>query len=390
MGKLRVGVIFGSRSVEHAVSIITAHQVMGALDRSKYEVIPIYITRDGIWVTGDDLLQLRNFKNLDLHRLEKSFITPDPSVPGLVRHEKLLDKIDVVFPVVHGTHGEDGTLQGLLELANIPYVGAGVVGSAVGMDKVVMKSVFRDNGLPVVEFRWFTRRQWQTAPEDVIAKIETDLKYPVFVKPANLGSSIGITKAKDREKLQFALDVASHFDRRLIIEEAIENAMEINCSVLGNDEPVASVCEQPLPWEEFLSYEDKYLKGSPQGMKGLRRRVPAPISPELTTEIQSLAIKAFKAIDCRGIARVDFLVDPTGRWRWFRKIGRPFMNEINTMPGSVAFYLWEPMGVKFPELVEKLIGLALEAHEEKKKTIYSSEQDTSLLRQLDDRAPLKG
>lgn len=391
MARLRVGVIFGSRSVEHAVSIITAHQVMGALDRARYEVVPIYIGHDGGWFTGEALLRLGSFRRLETAGLERIAILPDPGVRGLVSKpgrprwfgRPILPPLDVAFPVVHGTHGEDGTLQGLLELADLPYVGAGVVGSAVGMDKIIMKSVFRDSGLPVVEYRGFTRREWQESPDEIIARVEADLEYPVFVKPANLGSSVGISRARDKEGLRFALEVAAHYDRRLIVERAVDRAREINCAVLGNAEPMPSVCEEPVPWEEFLSYEDKYLrKGGAEGMKGMARRIPAPIPADLTAEIQGMAVRAFRAIDCRGIARVDFLVDP-GR-------GRAFVNEINTMPGSVAFYLWEPLGIRLPELCDRLIALALEVHEEKRKTLFTSDQDAALLGKLEDLRPAKG
>ncbi len=372
MAKYRVGIIFGGRSVEHEISIISAHQVINVLNKDKYEVVPIYITKEGNWVTGEKLLKLDSFKNFNLNGVEKAFIAPDCSVHSLVRHpdtygwfrKRLLAKLDVVFPVIHGTHGEDGTLQGLLELVDIPYVGAGVVGSAVGMDKIIMKSVFRDNGLPVVNYIWFTRKELESSLDGTITKIESALKYPLFVKPSNLGSSIGITKVKNREDLKFALDVAGRYDRRLLVEEGVKNLMEVNCAVLGNDDPIPSICEQPISWKEFLSYHDKYShKNKTAGMKGASRRIPAPISSELTDEIQRLAIKAFKITDCRGIARVDFLVDT--------KRQKPFINEINTIPGSLSFYLWERMGIKFSELVDRLIELALEAHKEKGKATYS-------------------
>lgn len=376
--RLKVGVIFGSRSVEHEVSIITAHQVIQAFDKDKYEVVPIYITKEGHWFSGERLLKLENFKDLPslISDLEKVYIAPDPSIESLVRVSKRWFKkaspikIDVAFPLVHGTYGEDGTLQGLLELANIPYVGVGVLGSALGMDKIAMKAVFRENKLPILNYLWFLREEWRKASEDIIAMIEANLKYPMFVKPANLGSSIGISKVRSRDELMYAIDVASHYDRRLLVEEALEDAIEINCSVLGNDDPIPSVCEQPVSWEEFLSYEDKYLKGNKiSGLKGADRRIPAPISSELTGEIQRLAIKAFKAIDGCGVARVDFLVD--------RKDKKVFVNEINTIPGSISFYLWEATGIKFPILIDRLIALAFERHKEKGKTSYS--YDSKLL-----------
>jgi len=370
--RLKIGVIFGSRSVEHEVSVITALQVMQAADTNKYEIVPIYITKEGHWVTGEKLLKLESFKDLTLSvsGLQKAYIAPDTSVDSLIGGsrkwfgDKVLKKIDVAFPVVHGTYGEDGTLQGLLELANIPYVGAGVLGSALGMDKIAMKAVFKENRLPVLNYIWFLRNEWENKQNEIISQIEATLKYPLFVKPANLGSSIGISKAKNREDLISAVDVAGHYDRRLIVEESLEEGIEINCSVLGNDEPVASVCEQAISWDQFLNYDEKYLRGGKAtGLESAERRIPAPISQELTQQIQKLAINAFKTIDCCGISRVDFLVN--------QKKDEIFLNEINTIPGSISFYLWEASGITFSELIDKLINLALYIQKEKSKNTYS-------------------
>lgn len=386
MKKLRIGVIFGSRSVEHEVSIVTAQQVMEAINKNKYEIVPIYITKEGHWFTGEKLLELESFKDLPslVSDSERAYISPDPSVKSLVMVSKKwfrktsIKEIDVAFPLVHGTYGEDGTLQGLLELANIPYIGAGVLGSAIGMDKIAMKALFRENQLPIVKYIWFLRSEWKNKQEKIITKIETNLKYPFFVKPANLGSSIGISKAKNREDLVQALDVASHYDRRLIVEESLEGCIEINCSVFGNEEPIPSVCEQPVSWEEFLNYDEKYLRGGKaSGLKGLERRIPAPISQELTEKIQQLAIRAFRSIDCRGIARIDFLVNTEN--------GEVFINEINTIPGSISFYLWEATGIKFPELIDRLIALAMDAFKEKSQTTYS--YNSVLLKQIHSRSP---
>ncbi|MGE3269338.1 MAG: D-alanine--D-alanine ligase family protein, partial [Chloroflexota bacterium] len=287
--------------------------------------------------------------------------------------------VDVVFPVIHGTYGEDGTLQGLLELAAVPYVGAGVVGSAVGMDKIIMKAAFQAQQLPVVNYLWFTRKRWQSEADKVADEIERTLRYPLFVKPANLGSSIGISKATDRAALFDAIEVAANYDRRLLVEEAFEGGIEVNCAVLGNDDPQASVCEQPIAWTEILSYEDKYLRGGKgkgggggEGMASLTRRIPAPIPDDLTAEVQRLAVAAFRAVDCAGLARIDFLVDPTS--------GRVAVNEINTMPGSLAFYLWEASGVSFPALVDRLLELALERHRERQQTTFSF--DSALLQKF--------
>lgn len=379
MQKLNVAVIFGSRSVEHDVSIITGIQVIQNLNKDKYNVIPVYITKSGKWLTGDYLKNIDNFKNKEL--LEKSaeekFLLPDPNQKSLVPVKPQLFskqlRIDVIIPAIHGTYGEDGTLQGLLELADIPYVGAGVVGSAVGMDKIIQKGAFKDNNLPTVKYLWFNRSEYEKDSKKIVAKIEKELKYPMFVKPANLGSSIGITKAKDRKTLQFAIEVAGHYDRRLLVEQAVENATEINCSVLGNDDPFPSVLEEPIRYDEILSFKDKYLRGGKggKGMASLTRRIPAPISKELTQKIQDLAVRAYKAVDCSGFARIDFLLD--------KKTNKVYVNEINTIPGSFSFYLWEKSGYSFPQLLDRLISLALERHNQKQNNIYT--YDTEILSQ---------
>jgi D-alanine-D-alanine ligase len=390
--RLRVAVLFGSRSVEHEVSIITAVQAMDALDPRRYEPLPILITKEGHWMTGPDLRRIDSYRDLSglLARCKPVYLRPEPFGSRLFMEESgplgsrrtKATVIDVFFPMVHGTMGEDGTLQGLLEMAGVPYVGAGVVGSAVGMDKIVMKAAFQAQGLPIVKHVAFARRRWQSAREDVLTEIEQALSYPLFVKPANLGSSIGITKATDRASLAEAIDVAAHYDRRLLVEESFEGGIEVNCSVLGNDEPRASVCEQPIRWTEILSYEDKYLRGGKgkgasvkgagaggDGMASATRRIPAPISAELTARVQQFAVEAFKAVDCAGVARIDFLVDPVS--------GRIAVNEINTLPGSLAFYLWEPSGLSFPSMLDRLIELALERHRERQQTTYSF--DSALL-----------
>jgi D-alanine-D-alanine ligase len=377
----RVAVIFGSRSVEHEVSVITAHQVMRALDVAHYEVIPIYISKAGAWFTGERLKDLNTFKKLDLGALQRVQIVPDPTTPHLFRSsgKGLFGKeqgisVDVVFPVMHGTCGEDGSLQGLLEMAGVAYVGCGIVGSAVGMDKVVMKAAFEQNGLPVIDYLWFSRREWDNSPEKVLERIETELTYPVFVKPANLGSSIGISKAVDREGLEFALAVASQYDRKLLVERSIEHVQEINCAVMGNDEIVPSACEEPISWESFLCYDDKYLRGATgKGMKGSQRKVPADISQELTRHIQDLAVRAFRAIDGMGTARVDLLVD--------KDQNQVFVNEVNTIPGSLAFHLWQPIGLSPAQVVDNLIHLALEAWEDKNRTTFS--YSTPILEKVD-------
>ena len=381
MKNKRVAVIFGSRSVEHEVSVITAQQVIRALEAGKHDVVPIYINKAGEWYTGDALRKIETFKKLDLGALQRVQIVPDPTSPclfkspakGLFGKEQGIS-VDIVFPVIHGTYGEDGTLQGVLELAGVPYVGCGVVGSAVGMDKVLMKAAFEQNDLPVVDYLWFLRRRWEREPEEILYEIESALPYPMFVKPANLGSSVGISKANDREALKFALDVASQYDRKLLVERSIEQVQEINCAVMGNEEIVPSACEEPISWEKFLGYDDKYLKGvAGKGMKGSQRKLPAEISEELTRHIQNLAVKAFQAIDGMGTARVDLLVD--------RATDEVYVNEVNTMPGSLAFHLWQPVGLAPSQVADNLLQLALDAWEDKARTTFS--YSSPLLEQAD-------
>lgn len=382
MPKLNVGVMFGGRSVEHEVSIVTGHQVIENIDRSKYEVTPVYVSREGDWYIGEELLDMKNFKNIKslLPQLKRVFLPPVPSMnniffypfkTGLFKKEAETLKLDVIFPAFHGMHGEDGTIQGLFQLANIPYVGSGVTGSAVGMDKIVMKDIFKANDIPIARYAWFLRREYKKNSDAVIAKIEGKIKYPMFVKPANLGSSIGISKAKDRQGLYNAIEIAIRYDRKIIVEEGVDNPMEINCSVLGmDDELSASVCEQPVTWQEFLSFDDKYLSGnSSKGMKSATRRVPAPISDEKSQEIKDLALRAFRVLDCSGVSRIDFLVQ--------KDTMKVYVNEINTLPGSFSFYLWEHEGVNFKNLTDKLIQLALKRHEEHNRNIYIF--DTELL-----------
>lgn len=372
--KKTVGVIFGSRSVEHDVSIVTAQQVMQALSPQKYEVIPIYITRDGRWVTGPGLRDLNTFKvdNIaEMIGIKEVIISPSTHHRGLIvspvsglLSRSRLQPLDVVFPVVHGSHGEDGTLQGLLELADIPYVGAGVLASAVTRDKAMLKMVLTSLGIPVVKHIAFTRQEWVNAADTLVERIESELGFPVFVKPASLGSSIGVARAKDSTELRTYVNIAANFDRRLLVEAAVEGAIEINCAVMGNHDVRASVLEQPITWQEFLTYEEKYMRGEgAAGMKGAERRIPAPIDDNLAERICDTAIRAFRAVDGRGTARVDFLVR--------EETDEVFLNEINTMPGSLAFYLWQEEGMPPAQVVDELVQLAFEAHAEKRKTVYN-------------------
>ncbi|EOD00757.1 D-alanine--D-alanine ligase family protein [Caldisalinibacter kiritimatiensis] len=378
--KKKVGVVFGGRSVEHEVSVITGLQIIENIDKSKYDVIPIYINKDGKWLTGDSLLDFKNFKENKLNDLKEIVVIPKSNDNKIYTHpekiklfgKKILDSIDVIIPAVHGTNGEDGTLQGLFELMNIPYVGGGVLASSVGMDKVVMKSVFKSYDLPVVDYIWFFRKRWNENKENVIKEVEEKLGYPVFVKPANLGSSIGITKAKDREKLEEAIEVAIRYDRKIIVEKSVENPREINCAVLGYDDNLkTSLCEEPLGWKELLSYEDKYVRSNTKGAKGERRVIPADILDNIKEQIEELAKQAFMAIDCRGVARIDFLVQED----------KVYINEINTMPGSISYYLWEPMGISFKELINELLEIAFVTYQDKQKNMYS--YDVDLFKKID-------
>ncbi len=381
MSPLRVGMIFGGRSVEHEVSVLTAHQAIAALPRDKYTPVPIYISKTGQWFTGEALLDLKNFT--DLERLqtlaEPVFLSVDATQPGLLSRraperkgifggraqpEQTAEPLDIAFPLIHGTHGEDGTLQGLLEIADLPYVGCGVEASAIGMDKLMAKVALRAAGVPVLPDYALSRARWQREPDAVVAEIEAKFPYPVFVKPVSLGSSIGVSSAEDATALRFAIDVAATYDSRVMIEPAQQNIKEINCSVLGADgEARASVCEHPIA-AGALSYEEKYLKGGKgDGMKGARRIIPADISDDLTQRIQRSAVETFNAIGAAGVSRVDFLVSQDD--------STYYVNEINTIPGSLSFYLWEPSGVPFPELLTTLIGYAQARHREKRRSTFS-------------------
>jgi D-alanine-D-alanine ligase len=394
MSKLRVGVLFGGRSGEHEVSLLSAASVLNAVDKDKYEVVPIGITKDGRWLTAEHaenllagklLLEPRNLRAGDpeitepaavLARGEAVVVPPEPvhRQSGLVpfqtdagplrRASDRAINVDVIFPVLHGTFGEDGTIQGLLELADIPYVGAGVLGSAAGMDKDIMKSLFIAAGIPIVKHATILRSDWEINPKQV-EKMIKKLKYPVFVKPANLGSSVGISKAHNKKELGPAIEEAAKFDRKIVIEQGVggkkEKAREIECSVLGNDDPIASIPGEIVPVKEFYDYNAKYLD------EGSELIIPAKLTKAQTKKVQELAIRAFKAVDCSGLARVDFLMDP--------KTQKIYLNEINTMPGftAISMYpkLWAASGLAYPDLIDRLIQLGIERHEDKKKNQYS-------------------
>jgi D-alanine-D-alanine ligase len=381
MDRLSVGVIFGGRSVEHDVSIVTAHQVMETLS-GRHELVPVYITREGRWLTGERLNDLSVHRAGRAHEVaEEGFIPPIAGYGGLMLPGGRLKGVrriplDVVIPSIHGTFGEDGSLQGLLDLAAIPYTGSGVVGSAVGMDKVAMKAAFRAAGLPVIPHAALDAQRYEADPRAALDEIESVIGYPAFVKPVRLGSSVGIGKARDRSALESAIAVASRYDRRILVETAMEGCIEVNCSVLGGPgrEPRVSLCEQPVPWEEFLSFSDKYMRGgksaadkgsSDAGMASQERLIPAPISDELTKQVQDNAVRAFTAVGAAGVARIDSFVR--------EETGETWVMEINTIPGSFSFYLWEPSGLGFPELLDELVSVAKDVHRINSELMFTFE-----------------
>jgi D-alanine-D-alanine ligase len=396
--KIRVGILFGGRSGEHEVSLLSAASVLNAIDKTKYEVVPIGITKEGRWLTAENAERLlkgsaappapapTNLRAGDpeatpgaalLAAGESVVVPPEPArrdagltpfqtdAANLRRASDRAINVDVIFPVLHGTFGEDGTIQGLLELADIAYVGAGVLGSSAGMDKDVMKSLFRAASLPIVKHVTILRHQFEATPKKVYKSVESKLKYPVFVKPANLGSSVGISKAHDRKELGPAIAEAAKFDRKIVIEEGVggkkNKAREIECAVLGNDNPQASIAGEIIPIKEFYDYDAKYL------VEGSEPVIPAKITKSEMKTVQKLAIAAFQAVDCTGLARVDFLMDPKSR--------KIFVNEINTMPGftAISMYpkMWAATGLAYPDLIDRLIQLGIERHEDKKRNQYS-------------------
>ena len=380
----KVGVVFGGVTCEHDVSIVTGLQLIENINRKKYEVIPIYIHSDGEWYIGDELLDINIYKNFDEKKslLKKGVIVPNkPGIMvfgiGLFGKDTLIN-LDVVIPAIHGMNGEDGTLQGLLELANIPYTSSGVLGASVGMDKILMKNVFESRGLPVLPYTYLLRGEWEADKDAIIYRVESKLSYPMFVKPSNLGSSIGISKVKNREDLINAIDVATSYDERVIVERGVENLKEVNCSALGRaDEVKVSVCEEPVNWAEFLTFDDKYLRGGKsakgeggaksagsKGMSSMTRKVPADISAEQTNKIQEYTVSAFKALNSKGVVRIDYIID--------NDEGKIYINEINTVPGSFAFYLWNHKGeLSYTELIDEIIEIAEKEHKEKMRNNYT-------------------
>jgi D-alanine-D-alanine ligase len=367
--KLRIGIIFGGRSPEHEVSLVSAASVIRALDKKKYEVIQIGILPDGRWISAPNALELLKSKK-KIERQLQNIIVPDPNCGSLLNlfTKKFQEEpIDVIFPVLHGAFGEDGTIQGLLEMANIPYVGAGVLGSSVAMDKVIARQLFRQAGIPLINDFWFLWKDYKISKIRIISKIEKDLGYPCFVKPANSGSSVGISKVHNRKELSDAIHLASQYDRKILVEKSVAGAREIEVSVLGNDEPATSILGEIIPSNEFYDYDAKYVNGKSKS------EIPARLPKQTVKKIQEYAILGYKAIDCSGMARADFLIE--------RKSNKIYLNELNTIPGftSISMYpkLWEASGLTYTKLLDTLIGLAIERHTAKSnyQTFYKPKED---------------
>lgn len=398
--KIKVGVMFGGKSVEHEISIISAIQAIGSMDTEKYDVIPIYITKNNEFYVGPSVGEIESYRHIPtlLKESTRVILVNDGGLVKLIKYpakrfsSSYVDYIDVAFPIVHGTNVEDGTLQGFLSMLDIPYVGCDVTSSAVGMDKYVMKTVLKDNNIPVLDCLCFNSKEYDRGNDEVVDAIEKRIGYPVIVKPVNLGSSIGISKASDREKLYDSLDTAFCYADKVLVERAVQNLKEINCSVCGDYEHAEpSECEEPVNSDEILSFEDKYIGGSSGGAKGeklggakggklggakgggskgmasLKRKIPADITPEQKAQIQKYAVDAFKCLGCNGVSRIDFMMDT--------KSGEIFLNEINTIPGSLSFYLWEPIGVPYSKLLDKMISLALKREREQEGITYAFESN---------------
>ena len=383
MAKIQLGVLFGSRSCEREVAIISAVQLMNHVDTEKYDVIPVYISEQGIWYTGAPLRDIKNYTpfNPDLKGIDQVALDITAGSGALIANrpakglfgkpaQEVVARLECCVIVMHGLNGEDGTLQGMLELANLPYTSTGVAGSAIGMDKIMMKQFFRGAGtLPCLPDCWFTRSMFQADREAVLDQVEKELGYPVFVKPANLGSSIGVSRADDRDGLIDSLELAFDYDRRVLVEKGLDKPIELNCSVLGYDDDVtASPIEMPISGEQFLDFKEKYLaNGGSKGMASLHRVLPAPIEDSLRDEIQELSRQIFRMLDCKGVVRIDYMFD--------KATEKVYITEINTIPGSLAFYLWENAGMKYAKLIDKLVESAMRAHEDRNLRNYAFTSD---------------
>lgn len=377
--KTKVGMFFGGRSVEHEISIITANQGINAIRESeKYEIIPIYVTKKGKWFIGEALLELANFKNFDKLIATCSEVYMRPTYgdfnlyhvkTGLLHRNNVACSLDVVFPAFHGTNGEDGCFQGLLETIGIPYVGCNPLASGVGMDKVFMKHILKESNIPVIDCCHFTDHRFKENEEAVITEIESKMNYPVIVKPANLGSSIGISKAANKTELIHAIEEATQFSSRILVEKMVKNLREINCSVLGDcDQCEPSLCEEPFRTDEILSYKDKYMGGSAsKGIANTVRKLPADLPQETTDLIRDIAKRTFQALSCNGVSRIDFMID--------NDTNKVYVNEINTIPGALSFYLWDATGVPFDQLMVRLIELAFKRDRENKRKTTGYDQN---------------
>jgi D-alanine-D-alanine ligase len=403
---LNVGVVFGGVSPEHEVAVISSHQAMAALDRDLYRPVPLYIAKDGLWYTGDVLLDLKRYEDLDRLRRDAIRVTLEPNAAGTLDlvevgphgpfYKPRRFNVDVMFLGLHGGSGEDGGLQGLCETFNVPYTGSSIFGSSLGMDKVLSKMVCRDQQIPIVDFVWFRESDWGGHEEAWLDRCEAELGYPVVVKPSRLGSSIGISKAKDRAVLDRSIEEALRYDDKIVVEHAVQKLREINCSVLGDPhEALPSVLEQPVrtEGEELLTFQEKYMRGGGGGAKGpqvrrgakqkkegaagmasLDRMIPAPLPEEQTAYIRSLGVRIFQLFECAGVARIDFMIDDA--------TGQVYFNEINTIPGSFSFYLWEPTGVPFQELTHRMIQIALKRHRERNSRVRSYDVNLLSVRSL--------
>ncbi len=367
--------MFGGNSTEHEISIISAVQAMLSLNRDKYDVIPLYISKDSRFYTGEALFEIKNYRDIpallkkctEVTLVKEGDIAAIYKLPLTAFGKKRLGTVEVAFPIVHGTNTEDGVLAGYIEMLGLPYVGCDVASSALGMDKFAMKSIFKEYGIPVLDSKIYTTPDYENLTL-LIEKIEGVFAYPVIVKPVNLGSSIGISVAANREALVKSLDTAFSFAEVVLVERAITNLREINCSVLGDRfEAEASECEEPVSGDEILSFEDKYINGAKsggsKGMASVKRKIPAPISDEMRAEIREMAVKAFKALGCSGVSRIDFMIDCDEN--------KVYLNEINTIPGSLSFYLWEPLGVKYDVLLDRMISLAFKRHRARAALTFS-------------------
>lgn len=376
--KTNIGVFFGGCSTEHEISVISASQAMSAIDRSVYDVTPIYITKHGQFYTGDALLDVANYRDVPalLEKCQQVYLRPVKGDFNLYLMKKPLfgsniaAKLDVAIPVLHGSYGEDGTFEGVLDAMGIPYAGCNVLASANGMDKITMKMILQACNVPVVDYVWFTDGQWRSDRDSMIEMVEKKLGYPVIVKPANLGSSVGIGRAADRDALIEKINDAERYSSRIIVEHMVENLHEVNCSVLGDcDEYQTSVCEEPIKSGEILSYEDKYMGGTKgaKGMQASQKRIPADLPTEISDRIRFLAGETFRVLSCHGVSRVDVIMDADN--------GNIYVNEINTIPGSLSFYLWEATGLSFDKLMDRLVKLALKRQRQREMKVVSYDQN---------------